>query len=115
MYDIACILSTNLKYSPRRTEGVGLTDGEGTERLWSFLRDLSRITKEMRPEKRIDTLTDGLFHYGYLLRKKYVSGPALKTKLLRAMDLHQIVSDDLDEAMKLFPFKCELSLRSGLL
>lgn len=92
---------------------MGLTDGEGTEWLWSFLRDFSRITKEMGPEKRSDTLTDGLIHYGYLLRKKY--GPALKTKLLRVMDLHQITSDDLDEAMKSLPFKCELSLRSGLL
>ena len=42
----------------------GLTDGEGTERLWSFLREFSRITKEMSPEKRIDTLTDALLHYG---------------------------------------------------
>lgn len=59
-----------VKFSPRRTKGVGLTDGEGTERLWSFLRDFSAITKEMSPEKRIDTLTDGLLHYGKGIVKK---------------------------------------------
>ena len=47
-----------------------MTDGEGTERLWSFLRDFSKITKEMSPEKRIDTLTDGLLHYGRGIVKK---------------------------------------------
>jgi hypothetical protein len=62
---------TQTKYSPRRIKGLGLTDGEGTERLWSFLRDFSRITKEMGPEKRVDVLTDGLLHYGYLLRKRF--------------------------------------------
>ena len=59
-----------VKFSPRRTKGVGLTDGEGTERLWSFLRDFSTITKEMSPEKRIDTLNDGLLHYGKGIVKK---------------------------------------------
>ena len=59
-----------VKFSPRRTKGVGLTDGEGTERLWSFLRDFSETTKEMSPEKRIDTLTDGLLHYGKGIVKK---------------------------------------------
>jgi len=59
-----------VKFSPRRTKGVGLTDGEGTERLWSFLREFSRITKEMSPEKRTDTLTDGLLHYGRGIVKK---------------------------------------------
>ena len=50
-------------YSPRRIEGVGLTDGEGVERLWSFLRQFSRITKEMAADKRIDVLTDALLHH----------------------------------------------------
>ena len=59
-----------VQFSPRRTTGVGLTDGEGTERLWSFLRGFSAITKEMTPEKRIDTLTDGLLLYGKQTVKK---------------------------------------------
>lgn len=62
---------TQIKYSPRRVKGVGLTDGEGTERLWSFLRDYSRITKEMSPGKRVDVLTDGLLHYAERLRHRF--------------------------------------------
>jgi hypothetical protein len=60
-----------VKYSPRRIEGIGLTDGEGTERLWSFLRDYSRVTKEMAASKRIDVLTDGLLHYASQLFQKF--------------------------------------------
>ncbi|RMX52982.1 hypothetical protein pdam_00025094, partial [Pocillopora damicornis] len=63
--------SCQIKYSPRRIDGIGLTDGEGTERLWAFLRDYSRITKEMAADKRIDVLTDGLLHYGDQLREKF--------------------------------------------
>jgi hypothetical protein len=49
---------------------LGLTDGEGTERLWAFLRDYRRITKEMGKHKRTDVLTDGLIHYGQQLLAK---------------------------------------------
>lgn len=51
------------QYSPRNVSGFGLTDGEGVERLWSYLRRFSRMTKEMRPSHRIDVLTDALLHY----------------------------------------------------
>ena len=64
-----------LKYSPLRNKGFGLTDGEVMERLWSFLRRFSRMTKEMRPEHRIDVLTSALLYYGYKtkirLRKQF--------------------------------------------
>jgi hypothetical protein len=52
------------KYSPKRCKNVGLTDGEGVERLWSFLRLFSKMTKEMSKDKRIDVLTDAALHYG---------------------------------------------------
>lgn len=52
-----------LSYSPRVLSGCGLTDGEATERLWSYLRRLSKMTKEMRPSHRIDVLTSGILHY----------------------------------------------------
>jgi len=45
-------------------EGFGLSDGEGMERLWSFLRPFSRMTKEMGPSHRIDILTDAIHYYG---------------------------------------------------
>lgn len=57
-------------YSPRKTKGVGLTDGESLERLWSYLGKFSKITKEMTPENRIDLLTDGLIHYGKKIRER---------------------------------------------
>ena len=55
--------------SPRHKEGFGLTDGEVLERLWSFLRRFSKMTKEMRPSHRIDILTDALLHYSRLSSK----------------------------------------------
>ncbi|XP_028460440.1 uncharacterized protein LOC114572857 [Perca flavescens] len=66
VYDIACVVASHLriKYSTRRLEGFGLTDGEGMERLWSFLRRFARVTKEMTPSHRLDLLTDALLHYG---------------------------------------------------
>lgn len=56
---------------PRRTENHGLTDGEGIERLWSYLGGFSTITKEMTPENRTtDLLTDGLIYFGQKIRDK---------------------------------------------
>ncbi|KAI8498153.1 hypothetical protein Bbelb_240970 [Branchiostoma belcheri] len=67
IYDIACVLKAHLSdpilYSPRRMEGFGLTDGEGMERLWSYLRPFFRVTKEMTPSHRLDLLTDATLHY----------------------------------------------------
>lgn len=93
LYDIACLLESHLqaqgqlqilehikfaipifhcyghksdcqiKYSPRRLPGFALTDGEVLERLWSFLRRFGKMTKEMRPNHRVDVLTDALLFY----------------------------------------------------
>ena len=52
-----------IRYSPRRVPGFGLTDGEGIERLWSYLRKFSVITKEMTPVHRDSLLSDALSHY----------------------------------------------------
>ncbi|KAK9960457.1 hypothetical protein ABG768_008312 [Culter alburnus] len=57
-------LPCQIKYSTRRLDGFGLTDGEGMERLWSFLQRFARVTKEMTPSHRLDLLTDALLHYG---------------------------------------------------
>ena len=55
---------------PRRCEGVGLTDGEMMERLWSFMRRFSRMTKEVRPLHRTDVLCSALVYYGMQKKKK---------------------------------------------
>ncbi|KAE8199461.1 hypothetical protein A4X06_0g5491 [Tilletia controversa] len=55
-----------LKYSPRRTAGFGLTDGEALERLWSALSDLVSLTRHMSAADRLSTLSSRL---GYLSSK----------------------------------------------
>lgn len=54
---------TQIKFSPRRQRGYALTDGEGIERLWSYLRGFSSMTKEMSSGRRTDMLIDALLHY----------------------------------------------------
>lgn len=51
-------------YNPRYQDNFGLTDGEVMERMWSYLRRFSRMTKEMRPSHRVDVLSDALLYYG---------------------------------------------------
>jgi len=48
-----------------------LTDGEGVERFWAFLRQFSTITKEMSVDKRNDVLTDAALHYGEHLSSRF--------------------------------------------
>ncbi|CAI8049128.1 hypothetical protein GBAR_LOCUS27057, partial [Geodia barretti] len=57
-------------FSPLRCDGLGLSDGEVMERLWSFLRRFSRMTKEMRPAHRTDVLCHALIYYGYKTKRK---------------------------------------------
>ena len=49
---------------------LGLSDGETMERLWSYLRRFSRMTKEMRPSHRVDVLTSALVYYGIRTKEK---------------------------------------------
>jgi hypothetical protein len=72
MYDIACTLKKYMEvvFSPLRCDGLGLSDGEVMERLWSFLRRFSRMTKEMRPAHRADILSHALIYYGYKTKQK---------------------------------------------
>lgn len=60
-------------YSPVRCEGVGLSDGEVMERMWSYLRRFSRMTKEMRPAHRVDVLSHALLYYGHMTKQKLPS------------------------------------------
>ena len=56
----ALFIYPQIKYSPRRVPGFGLTDGEVLKRLWSYLRRFGKMTKEMRPHHRVDVLSDAL-------------------------------------------------------
>jgi len=74
-----------IKYSPRRVPGFGLTDGEVLERLWSFLRRFGKMTKEMRPNHRVDVLSDALLFYA---KKKSANiGELLTDRMKRANDV----------------------------
>ena len=53
-----------------RCEGIGISDGETMERLWSYLRRFGRMTKEMRPAHRTDILAHALVHYGMKTKAK---------------------------------------------
>ncbi|KAF7964442.1 hypothetical protein HWV62_7674, partial [Athelia sp. TMB] len=45
--------SCQLKYNPRLQKGMGLSDGEGVERLWSRIRRLIGITRTMGRRRRL--------------------------------------------------------------
>ena len=53
-----------------RCVGLGLSDKEVMERLWSYLRRFSRMTKEMRPSHRTDVLSHALLYYGNKTKQK---------------------------------------------
>lgn len=57
------ILFIKIEYGPHYTEGIGYSDGEVMERLWSYLRRYSRMTKEMRPSHRKDILAHALLQF----------------------------------------------------
>lgn len=84
-----------MKFSPRRLKGFGLSDGEQVERLWSYLRNFSSITKEMTPSNRIDALTDALIHHSRKTSCKLV--PLLTHRYKRAVDMRAAAVKELSE------------------
>ena len=68
---------------------LDLSDGETTERLWSFLRPFNEMTKEMRPSHRVDILTHALMYYGIKTKKKLGKHYG-KFCLLAAVRVHAI-------------------------
>ena len=67
---VSKVFSMQATYSPLYCDGIGLSDGEVMERLWSYLRGFSRMTKEMCPSHHIDVLSHALLYYGYKSKKK---------------------------------------------
>ncbi|KAG2353816.1 hypothetical protein BDR07DRAFT_1382783, partial [Suillus spraguei] len=56
LYDVGCVLSrslSQLEYNPRMCTGLGLTDGEGTERLWSRFVKLIGIQRSSSRQRRL--------------------------------------------------------------
>ena len=77
--DVSCAIvtfGTLVMYSPLQSTGLGLSDGEVMERMWSYLRRFSRMTKEIRPAHRVNVLAHALLYYGLGIKNK------LRKKLL---------------------------------
>lgn len=51
------------QFGPLAADGLGLSDGEGMERLWSYLRKFSGMTKVMTPDHRASVLSQAIAHY----------------------------------------------------
>ncbi|XP_033108953.1 uncharacterized protein LOC117110364, partial [Anneissia japonica] len=91
--------SCQVEFNPRRTTGFGLTDGEGIERLWSYLRCFARITKEMTPSHRVDLLTDALLHYAK--RKERNIGKVLVQKHSKAVSILKNTEKEIGDKIRL--------------
>jgi len=68
LYDV-CML-WQIEYGPLYIPEIGLSDGECMERLWSYLRRFSRMTKEMNASHRTDVLAHSLLYYSQLKIQK---------------------------------------------
>ncbi|KAE8231762.1 hypothetical protein CF326_g3215 [Tilletia indica] len=74
-------LDCQLKFSPRRTFGFGLTDGESLERLWSAMGDLISVTRSMTHVGRHRALSS---HLAFLASDHIARlSSFLKTRLIR--------------------------------
>ncbi|KAI9484791.1 hypothetical protein BDB00DRAFT_110991 [Zychaea mexicana] len=56
-------IKCQVDYNPRYVKGLGLTDGEGMERLWSYLGQFVSITRPMSAKNRVLTLCHAISHF----------------------------------------------------
>ena len=56
-------MSCQIKSNPRYLKGFGLADGEGLERLWSYLGGFVSMTRQMSSKRRVLTISHGLQHF----------------------------------------------------
>ncbi|KAK7033760.1 CxC2 domain-containing protein [Favolaschia claudopus] len=92
-----CQVQNTLTYQ----EGVGRTDGEGTERVWSDFNELATATKEMNFGAREDAIEDKVDHHN--TEKNLKQGSTLPRKLIIAIDERdrQVASfEEVDRTLK---------------
>ncbi|KAF7321398.1 CxC2 domain-containing protein [Mycena kentingensis (nom. inval.)] len=77
-HEIACRTENSISFAV----GVGKTDGEGIERLWSLLNPISWSTKEMGEGARHDVLEDKIDYLNF--EKNTKIGGVIKRKLIVA-------------------------------
>ncbi|KAG6852744.1 hypothetical protein C0991_009387 [Blastosporella zonata] len=73
-----------LIYNPRLREGLGLTDGEGVERLWSQMRKLIGITRSSHRQRRIWIVDRHVRSIG--LEHRAGLGSWIKRRLFKGVD-----------------------------
>jgi hypothetical protein len=91
-HDAKCLRSLH----PQRVEGAGLTDGEASERNWSYLGRFSLPTHEMTKNNRNDHLED--IFWNHLQKKQERLGNVL-LKRIRNLEKAEVKNKDDIEAM----------------
>lgn len=86
-----------MKYSIFYQEGSGFSNGEQCERLWSYLRCFSSMTREMTAAHRQDALTDALLYYSRKILMK--TGFLTVNRLTRAKDALTASSAELQKLL----------------
>ncbi|KAJ3537962.1 hypothetical protein NMY22_g5368 [Coprinellus aureogranulatus] len=86
----AHIPACQLQYSLNRLPGVGRTDGECPERLWSTFNGLAYSTREMGPGSRRDTLDDNFGDHNWRKTTELPETFAGKSVEAIAMRIEQI-------------------------
>ncbi|CAO3644813.1 unnamed protein product [Mucor hiemalis] len=76
----AHIMSCQMKYHPKYINGFGHTDGEGCERLWSYLNGFIPISRSMTKDNRRFLLTDAVEHFN---TKKMLEIPSQISKKIK--------------------------------
>ncbi|KAJ3557540.1 hypothetical protein NM688_g1418 [Phlebia brevispora] len=82
------------KYSFRYLRGVGMTDGEAVERVWSGLNGISLRTREMASGHRHDTIND--FHEYKNTERTHRTPDHLARKLADAMKMLETAKGHLE-------------------
>ncbi|KAL1661534.1 hypothetical protein GGF50DRAFT_60884, partial [Schizophyllum commune] len=80
IHEESCRAKNSLKYQ----EGVGRTDGEGVERIWSLFNALAYSTKEMGEGARHDAIEDKTDSVNFM--KNVGNGTILLRRLIIALD-----------------------------
>ncbi|KAI5897299.1 uncharacterized protein SCHCODRAFT_02489565 [Schizophyllum commune H4-8] len=84
IHEESCRSRNSLKYH----DGVGRTDGEGIERIWSLFNAISYATKEMGEGARHDAIEDKSDSVNFV--KNIHQYPTLLRKLVIALDERQV-------------------------
>ncbi|KAJ2923506.1 hypothetical protein H1R20_g13589, partial [Candolleomyces eurysporus] len=91
MHSYAHEFTCQIVYNPRYCEGVGLSDGEGTERLWSRLTGLIRLTRMCGRKKRIYYLDRQVAAIGAEMRDEL--GSTLRHRAEKNVPMHEKTAD----------------------